>query len=305
MNKPLTGRVVVVTGGGRGLGRAHALELGRQGASVVINDLRNETEDPAAAVAEEIRVAGGTALGLGYDVADEHAVDQLFDTVVDRFGTVHAVVNNAGILRDKMLVNMSVEDWDLVMRVHLGGTFLMTRWVARYWRNAAKSGAPISGRVVNTTSAAGLFGNIGQANYASAKAGIASFGLVAAAELSRYGVSVNTLAPNARTRMTEGLFGDLMAPVQEGFDAMDPANAAPLVAWLCSEEAGTITGQVFTVFGGEIRVTEGWHEGPVHDRGRRWTFEEVGQTVPELVARARPAEPVIGTEQPTTSGVKA
>jgi NAD(P)-dependent dehydrogenase (short-subunit alcohol dehydrogenase family) len=297
VSAPLKDRVVIVTGGGRGLGRAHALELGVHGATVIVNDLPSGDTDPAGDVAAEIVAAGGSAVAVRYDVTSETAVAELFQQVRTDAGAVHAVVNNAGILRDRMLVNMSVDEWDAVVAVHMRGTFLMTREAARYWREMTKAGHTLNGRIVNTTSAAGLYGNIGQANYGAAKAGIAAFTLIAAEELGRYGVCANTLVPNARTRMTEALFAETMATPGAGeFDRMDPGNASPLVAWLCSEEA-RVSGQTFTVLGGDISVNEGWHEGPREDLGRRWTIDEVAQRIPALVENARPAMPVLGTEE--------
>jgi NAD(P)-dependent dehydrogenase (short-subunit alcohol dehydrogenase family) len=295
MSRLLNGRVAIITGAGRGLGRAHALEFAAHGAAVVVNDLAAAGEDPAAEVAEEICAAGGRAVSVNRDISDEAGVNKLMATAVKEFGDVHAVVNNAGILRDRMLVNMTVDEWDAVMAVHLRGTFLLTREAARRWRAAHKNGQPVSGRIVNTTSPAGLYGNIGQANYSAAKAGIAAFTLTAAEELGRYGITVNALSPNARTRMTATLFADTMTPVEGEFDAMDPANAAPLLAWLCSEQAGHVTGRTFTVLGGKVFVNEGWHDGVETDLGRRWTVGDVSREMADLLERARPAMPVLGT----------
>ncbi|WP_183093239.1 SDR family oxidoreductase [Nocardioides stalactiti] len=295
MSNLLNDRVAVITGAGRGLGRAHALEFAAHGAAVVVNDLASGGEDPAADVVAEIRTAGGRAVAASCDVTDEDGVAHLLATAVDEFGDVHAVVNNAGILRDHMLVNMTVDEWDAVIAVHLRGTFLLTRAAARHWRTAHKSGEPVSGRIVNTTSPAGLFGNIGQANYSAAKAGIAAFTITVAEELRRYGVTVNALSPNARTRMTATLFADTMTAREGEFDVMDPANASPLLAWLCSEEAGDVTGRTFTVLGSKVFVNEGWHEGVVTDLGRRWSTDDVAHELTDLLERARPAMPVLGT----------
>lgn len=296
MSNWMVGRVALVTGAGRGLGRAHALELAAQGAAVVVNDMTSAGEDPAAEVVAEITAAGGRALAVNHDVSSEEGAAAMVAAALDAFGDLNAVVNNAGILRDRMLINMSVQDWDDVIRVHLRGTFLVTRAAAQHWRAQSKAGAAVAARVVNTTSAAGLYGNIGQANYGAAKAGIAAFTLIAAEELSRYGVTVNALSPNARTRMTEALFADTMTAKDGQFDVMNPDNASPLVAWLCTEESGPITGRVFTVLGSKIVVNDGWQEGPALDLGHRWSVEEVAAELPALVEKAPAPMPVLGTE---------
>jgi NAD(P)-dependent dehydrogenase (short-subunit alcohol dehydrogenase family) len=289
------GRVAVVTGAGRGIGRGHALELARQGAKVVVNDLGGDIDGrgvsamPADAVAEEIRAAGGQAVANGDDVSDWDGAGRLVETALRSFGTLDILVNNAGILRDRMLVNMSAEDWDDVIRVHLRATFATVRHAAAYWRGRAKAGHSNDARVVNTTSASGLFGNVGQANYGAAKAGIAALTIIAARELARYGVTVNAINPGARTRMTEQATPRGYQPVESGdFDLSDPENIAPLVAWLASPGAADITGRVFTVRGGQIRVLEGWHVGPSVDVQRRWDPGELGPVVTGLVARAAP-----------------
>jgi NAD(P)-dependent dehydrogenase (short-subunit alcohol dehydrogenase family) len=295
----LDGRIVIVTGAGRGLGRAHALEVAGHGACVVVSDVDAET---AALVAKEINDAGGTAVARTADVSCEPDVEDLVACALTEFGDLHAVVNNAGILRDKMLVNMTVAEWDSVISVHLRGTFLVTRAAARYWRERSKAGEQVSGRIVNTTSAAGLYGNIGQANYGAAKAGIATFTIIAAEELGRYGVTVNALSPNARTRMTEELFADAMTARHGEFDVMNPANASPLVAWLCSTESGDVTGYSFTVRGSRLWVNEGWHKGPSWDAVSRWTVEKIWDHLHDLTDAARPATPVLGT---AASGIVA
>ena len=288
------GRVAIVTGAGRGIGREHALELARQGAKVVVNDLGAEVDGsgsstgPAGEVVDEIRGMGGEAVANGDDVADWEGAQRLVNTAVETFGGLDVLVNNAGILRDRMLVNMTAEEWDAVIRVHLRGTFGPTRWAGAYWRERAKAGEPNDARVVNTSSASGLYGNPGQTNYAAAKAGIAAFTIVAAKELERYGVTVNAIAPGARTRMTESLgFG--ARPDDAGqFDAFSPANIAPLVVWLASAESRDITGRVFNVAGGRLSVAEGWRSGPGTDKGDRWDPGELGRVVHDLVARAQP-----------------
>jgi NAD(P)-dependent dehydrogenase (short-subunit alcohol dehydrogenase family) len=289
------GRVAVVTGAGRGIGRGHALELARQGTKVVVNDVGGDVEgrgssaSPANAVVDEIRATGGEAVANHDDVSDWEGAGRLVQQARESFGSLDVVVNNAGILRDRMLVNMSMEEWDAVIRIHLRGTFAMMRRAAEYWRQRAKAGQPNDARIINTTSASGLFGNVGQANYGAAKAGIAGLTLVAAEELGRYGVTVNAINPGARTRMTERANPGSYRPVEPGaFDVSDPENIAPFVAWLACPESSGITGRVFTVRGGQIRVLEGWHAGPSVDVGRRWDAGELGPVVTELVGRAAP-----------------
>jgi len=296
------GRVVVITGGGRGIGRAHALEFARQGAKVVVNDLGAEVDGsgsstgPAGEVVDEIRGMGGEAVANGDDVSGWEGAQRLINTAVETFGTLHTVVNNAGILRDRMLTNMTEEEWDAVIKVHLKGTFAPTRWAAAYWREMAKAGTPVDASVINTSSASGLYGNPGQTNYGAAKAGIASFTIIASKELERYGVRVNAIAPGALTRMTENLgMGQRAAERKpEDFDAMAPENIAPLVVWLGSGLSTGITGRVFNVAGGQISVAEGWHRGPGVDKGDRWDPAELTETVQKLVAEAAPPPGLFG-----------
>ena len=295
------GRIAIVTGAGRGLGREHALELARQGAKVVVNDLgtsgagEGASATPAEEVVAEIEAMGREAVADGSDVADFVQAEQLVRRAVDTFGGLDVLVNNAGFLRDRMLVNTSEEEWDAVVRVHLKGHFATLRHAAAYWREEAKAGRPRQARVINTSSGAGLQGSIGQGTYSAAKAGIAGLTLVAAAELGRYGVTVNALAPAARTRMTEAAFADTMAAPEDGFDAMHPTNVAPLVAWLASVDSGDVTGRVIESEGGKLCVEEGWRHGPSVDLGRRWDPAEVGAAVRDLLVRAQPPEPVYGT----------
>ncbi|OZF02581.1 short-chain dehydrogenase [Rhodococcus sp. 15-1154-1] len=289
-------KVVVVTGGAGGLGEAHVREFARAGAKVVISDIATDTAmAAAAALVEGIVANGGQAIAVTDDICDETGARSIVDAAVNTFGRLDALVNNAGILRDRMLVNMSLDDWDAVVRVHLRGTFAMTQAAAMHWRSRSKAGTPSSGSIVNTTSAAGLYGNIGQANYAAAKAGVAALTLVAAEELSRYGVRVNAIAPNARTAMTESLFSDSMARPDGEFDVMDPGNASPLVVWLTSEAARGVSGRVFTVLGGKITVNDGWREGVALDIGRKWSDTELDAQLPVLVAQALLPTPVLGT----------
>ena len=298
-----SGRIVIVTGSGRGIGRGHALELARQGAKVVVNDLGCELDGsgggtgPAGEVVEEIRAAGGEAIANGDDVADWDGAARLVQSAVDAFGDLHAVVNNAGFVRDRMFANAGEDEWDAVVRVHLKGHFCVGRHAAAHWRDQAKAGEPVDGRIINTSSGAGILGSVGQAAYSAAKAGIATLTLVQAAELGRYGVTANALAPAARTRMTEGVFTEMMAEVDAGaFDAMAPENVAPIVAWLVSADSADVTGQMFEVEGGKIGIATGWQHGPTKDKGDRWDPAELGPVVRELLDAAPPAAPVYGTQ---------
>lgn len=294
------GRVVIVTGAGRGIGRAHALAFASEGAKVVVNDLGAQVDGtgsstgPAGEVVDQIRAVGGEAVANGDDVSDWEGAQRLINTAIETFGGLDVLVNNAGILRDRMLTNMTEEEWDAVIRVHLKGTFAPTRWAAAYWRERAKAGERNDARVISTSSGSGLYGNPGQANYGAAKAGIAGFTIIVAKELGRYGVTANAIAPGARTRMTEPLgFGT--AEVKPGeFDAFAPENVSPLVVWLGSAESSDITGQVFNVSGGRISVAEGWHPGPGVDKGDRWEPTELAKVVGDLVGQAREPAGLMG-----------
>ena len=294
------GRVAIVTGAGRGLGRAHALELARQGARVVVNDVGaaldgvGRSDQPAREVVAAIRAAGGQAVANAEDVADWEGAARLVHRALDAFGRLDVLVTNAGFLRDRMLVAMTEADWDDVVRVHLKGHLAPLRHAAAYWRERSKAGEPVAARVVTTSSGAGLLGSVGQGNYSAAKGGIATLTVVAAAELARYGVTVNGIAPVARTRMTARTFADRMAPVASGFDPMAPENVSPLVAWLASEESVHVTGRVFEVEGSSIGLATGWRHGPAADRGARWDPAEIGPAVDALLAKAPPPEPVYG-----------
>jgi NAD(P)-dependent dehydrogenase (short-subunit alcohol dehydrogenase family) len=276
----LEGKVAIVTGAGRGIGREHALALAKAGAQVVVNDLggslAGEGTDatPAQSVVNEIVAAGGEAVASYDDVSDFGAAEDMIQRAIDRYGRLDILVNNAGILRDRMLVNMTEDEWDAVIAVHLKGHFGPTRHAAAYWRERAKAGETVRARVINTSSPSGVFGNVGQANYGAAKAAIAGFTLIAAQELQRYGVTVNCIAPNARTRMTEETFGDLQPP-EDGFDPLDPANMAPLVVALAADDAQNITGQCFFVWGGSINVLRPWEAGELFAADSRWDADEL------------------------------
>ena len=294
------GRTAIVTGAARGLGRAHALELARQGARVVVNDLGVELDGtgrdltPAQTVVDEIAAAGGTAVANGDDIADWDGAASLVACALDTYGHLDVLVNNAGFTRDRMVVSATEEEWDAVVRVHLKGHFAPTHHASAYWREESKAGRPVDARIVNTSSGAGLLGSVGQGAYSAAKAGIAILTLVEAAELARYGVTANALAPSARTRMTVDVFADQMAKPDAGFDAMDPANVAPLVAWLASAESADVTGQVFELEGGRLSVAEAWHHGPSRDKHDRWDPAELGPVVRDLLGERRRPDPIYG-----------
>ena len=293
----LDGKVAIVTGAGRGLGRAHALALAQAGARVVANDLgvslggEGIDTTPAQAIVAEIEALGSQAVADGENVADFEGAQRLVQRAVDTFGRLDILVNNAGILRDRMLVNMEEAEWDSVIQVHLKGHFAPTRHAAAYWRDRSKSGEEVRARVVNTASPSGVFGNVGQTNYSTAKAGIAAFTIVAAQELGRYGVTVNCIAPNARTRMTESAFE--LPSEDGGFDAIDPANNSPVVVALCADEAEGITGQVFHIFGGAVNMLQPWAPGELFANDEAWDAESF---LTDLLARfpdgARP-EPLV------------
>ena len=295
------GRVAIVTGAGRGIGRAHALELARQGAKVVVNDLgvSNDGEGgsrgPADEVVDEIRSMGGTAIANGADVADWKQTEELVRQTVEELGRLDVVVNNAGFVRDRMFVSCSEEEWDAVIRVHLKGHFCISRHAAAYWRAQVKAGEKVDARIINTSSGAGVLGSVGQSSYSAAKAGIATLTLVQAAELRRYGVTANAICPIARTRMTEGAFGDAMKAPERGFDVNDPANVSPFVAWLASSESAEVTGRVWEVFGGTITAFDGYRREQTVDIGERWNAADIGEAVANLLAKAQPLVKVYGT----------
>jgi NAD(P)-dependent dehydrogenase (short-subunit alcohol dehydrogenase family) len=297
MTRLCEGRVAIVTGAGRGIGREHALSLAAHGAKVVVNDLGGNMDgsggdlSPAEQVVEEIRGMGGEAVANGDSVSSWEGAQRLINTAVDTFGDLHAVVNNAGILRDRVLANMTEEEWDAVIAVHLKGTFAPSRWAAAYWRERFKAGHPVDGRIINTTSVSGIYGNPGQTNYGAAKAGIAAFSNIAALELSRYGVTVNCVAPVALTRMTEGL-----GPAPETDEVREmrsPRWIAPIVTWLASTESAGVTGRVFEASGQTLAVAEGWVRGP-----RTAPVDDptvLGSIVEQLLSQARPNSGMDGT----------
>jgi NAD(P)-dependent dehydrogenase (short-subunit alcohol dehydrogenase family) len=280
----LDGRVAIITGAGRGIGREHALLFAREGAKVVVNDLgaavdgSGDDRTPAQQVVDEIIAMGGEAIASTDDIADWEGGQRLVNAAIERFGDLHVLVNNAGILRDRFLVNMTEDEWDAVIHVHLKGHFVPTRWAAAYWREQAKAGREVKAAIVNTSSTSGLLGNPGQSNYGAAKAGIAALTVIAAQELGRYGVRVNAIAPAARTRMTEstpGLSDIVQPPADPGaFDVWDPANVSPLVAWLASEGCPA-TGKVFFVQGGVVQLFTPWTLAEKIDKGDRWTVAEL------------------------------
>lgn len=294
-------RTVIITGAARGLGRAYALAFGTEGANVVVNDigtsLHGEGRDTSAAdaVVDEIRAAGGQAIANYEDITDWDGSKRIVDAALEAFGDLHVIVNNAGIVRDRMFVSATLEEWDATMHVHLRGHFCLARHAVNYWREKQKGGANPDARIINTSSGAGLQGSIAQAAYSTAKGGIAALTLVQAAELGRYGITANALAPSARTRMTEQAFADKMATEGQAFDVMDPANIAPTVVWLGSAESADVTGCVFELEGGKIMLEDGWREGPVVDKGAKWAPAEVGAAVSQLIAKRVPPRKVWGT----------
>jgi NAD(P)-dependent dehydrogenase (short-subunit alcohol dehydrogenase family) len=305
MSELCEGRVVIVTGAGRGIGRQHALMMAAHGAKVVVNDLGGAVDgtgndaSPAEDVVAEIRAAGGEAVASHDDVADWEGSQRLINQAVETFGGLDALVNNAGILRDRMLTNMTEDEWDAVIRVHLKGTFAPSRWAAAYWRERAKAGETNDARLVTTTSVSGLYGNPGQTNYAAAKAGIASFTIVAAQELARYGVTCNAISPGALTRMTENLG---IVDGDEARAAMDPHWIAPIATWLVSTESAPVTGRVFQASGRGFGIANTWHQGPMTDAVD--DPRELGPVVQKLMADAQPnsdmdGQPITGPGHPT------
>ena len=282
----LNGKVAIVTGAGRGIGRGHAIALAEAGAKIVVNDLGGSSagegtdQSPAQQVADEIKKFGGEAVANYDNVADFQGAENLVKQAIGEFGRLDILVNNAGIIRDRMIVNLSEEEWDAVINVHLKGHYAPTRHAAAYWREQSKSGNQINGRIINTSSPSGVFGNVGQSNYGAAKAGIAAFTIITALELGRYGVTVNCLAPNARTRLTEQTFGDIPVP-EGGFDAMDPDNISPIVVGLATDAAHSITGQCFFVYGGVVNVLKPWDIGEALVSDKKWDADEFATALAE------------------------
>lgn len=295
-------RVVIVTGAGRGIGREHALALAAAGARVVVNDIgtalngEGASQTPAEEVVAEIVAAGGQAVANADDIADWAGSERLVQQAITTFGRLDAVVNNAGFVRDRMFVSATEEEWDAVVRVHMKGHFCVARHAAAHWRDAAKAGANPSGRIINTSSGAGIWGSVGQAAYSAAKAGIAALTLVQSAELGRYGATSNAIAPIARTRMTEGVFSGMMARPEDGFDAMHPGNVSPLIVWLASEASAHCTGRIFEVTGGRVTLVNGMTRGPERDIAQRWEPADLGAAVTELLAEQPAQVPVYGAK---------
>lgn len=286
-------RTVIVTGAGGGLGRAYALALGEDGANVVVNDINAET---ARATVDTIKASGGNAIvNLGNITRYDSAFD-IVKSAIDEFGDLHAVVNNAGNNRDRMFTSLSEDDWDAVINVHLKGHFCISSHAAKYWRQQSKEGKSVNARIINTSSGAGLQGSVGQSNYAAAKAGILALTLNQSAELARYGITANSIAPQGRTGMTEDVFAEMMKVPEDGsFDRFDPANVAPLVVYLVSEGSSHVNGHCFESFGGKLSIAEGWKTGPVKDKGARYELSEIGDIIADLVKITPPAQKVYGT----------
>lgn len=282
-------RTVIITGAGAGLGREHALAFAAEGANVVINDINTEG---AAAVAAEL---GAQGLANSDDITSMGGAQKIIDAALEKFGDVHVLVNNAGVLRDRMFTSMSEDDWDMVIRVHLKGHFCLANLLAKRWRAQAKAGEKVDARIINTSSGAGLQGSIAQANYGAAKAGIATLTLIQAAEMGRYGITANAIAPAARTAMTEALFADAMKKPEDGFDFFDPANVSPLVVWLGSPLSAKVSGRVFEVQGGQISIADGWRTGPMKDKKARWEPAEISNAVNELLGEIVAPQKVYGT----------
>ena len=286
------GRVVIITGAGGGLGAAYAKAFAAEGAKVVVNDING---DAAQKTVDAIKASGGEAVANTSNITDYADSAQAVKQAVDTFGDLHVVVNNAGICRDKMFASMTEQDWDAVIAVHLKGHFCISSHAVHYWREQSKAGRKVDARIINTSSGAGLNGSVGQSNYAAAKGGIASLTLNQAAELRRYGITANCLAPAARTGMTEDVFADMMKkPENGGFDFFDPANVAPLVVWLGSAESQLITGRVFEVQGGKISIADGWRTTNGVDKGARWEPAEIGGAMETLLSEEVPAQKVYG-----------
>ncbi len=300
MARMCEGRICIVTGAGRGIGREHALMLAEHGAKVVVNDLGGSVDgsggdvSPAQQVVDEIKGFGGEAVANGDDVSSWEGAQRLVNTAIETFGGLDALINNAGILRDRVLANMTEEEWDAVIKVHLKGTFAPSRWAVAYWRERAKNGETNDARLINTTSVSGIYGNPGQTNYGAAKAGIASFTQIAAREVGRYGVTVNAIAPGALTRMTEGLPG-MPQDDEAAREAMSPRWIAPLATWLASPQSAGITGRVFESSGRVLAIAESWHRGPTAEAVDDPT--QIDAILRDLLAKARPNADMSGKDK--------
>lgn len=287
------GRTVIITGTGSGFGKAYALELAKEGANIVANDINPDT---VQATVDQIQAAGGNAIANLDDITDYESAGNIIRTALDRFGDLHAVVNNAGNNCDRMFTSLSEEDWDAVIKVHLKGHFCISSHAARHWRSQVKAGRDINARIINTSSGAGLQGSVGQSNYAAAKAGILALTLNQAAELRRYGITANAIAPQGRTGMTEGVFDEMMKkPTDGGFDLFDPANVAPLITYLVSERSQSVTGHCFEIYGGKLSIAQGWKTGQMHDKGAKYEAAELGDLIEQLQANMPAAQKVYGS----------
>lgn len=286
-------RTVIITGAGGGLGRAYALALGAEGANVVVNDINAET---AQATVDAITSAGGRAIANLGDITSYDAAFDIVKSAIDEFGDLHAVVNNAGNNRDRMFTSLSEDDWDQVIRVHLKGHFCISSHAAKYWRQQSKEGKEVNARIINTSSGAGLQGSVGQTNYSAAKGGILTLTLNQSAELARYGITANAVAPQGRTGMTEEVFADMMKVPEDGsFDKFDPANVAPLICYLVSEKSSHLNGHCFESFGGRLSIAQGWKTGPVKDKGARYLVDEIEDVIAELEKNTPTAQKVYGS----------
>jgi len=286
-------RTVIITGAGGGLGQAYAIALGAEGANVVVNDINAET---AQATVDSIKSAGGKAVVNLDDITSYDAAFDIVKSAIDEFGDLHAVVNNAGNNRDRMFTSLSEDDWDQVINVHLKGHFCISSHAAKYWRQQSKEGKSVNARIINTSSGAGLQGSVGQTNYSAAKGGILTLTLNQSAELGRYGITANAVAPQGRTGMTEDVFAEMMKIPEDGsFDKYDPANVAPLICYLVSEQSSHLTGHCFESFGGKLSISEGWKTGPVKDKQSRYDVSEIGDVIADLVEITAPAQKVYGS----------
>jgi NAD(P)-dependent dehydrogenase (short-subunit alcohol dehydrogenase family) len=286
-------RTVIITGAGGGLGRAYALALGLEGANVVVNDINPDT---ARKTVEDVVSNGGRAIINTNDITSYDESFDIVDMAIKEFGSLHAVINNAGNNRDRMFTSLSEDDWDQVIRVHLKGHFCISSHAAKYWRQQSKEGNDVNARIINTSSGAGLQGSVGQTNYSAAKGGILTLTLNQSAELKRYGITANAVAPQGRTGMTEEVFADMMKVPEDGsFDKFDPSNVAPLICFLVSERSSNINGICFESFGGKLSISQGWKTGPIKDKGERYHVEELGEVISELVAITPPGQKVYGS----------